>query len=61
MVEETEEDDLDPCPFAHDGTEVFVDTPPPGWEYYVECGECGCRGPLRATKAEAVAAWNSRP
>jgi len=29
-------------------------------EFWVRCG-CGAYGPTRATEAEAIAAWNSRP
>lgn len=63
MTEVTDVDRLEPCPFRHGGT-GYLDNPPYESDddgFYVECGECGCRGPLRATRAEAVAAWNNRP
>jgi Lar family restriction alleviation protein len=28
---------------------------------YVECPECGARGPVGELKADAVDAWNTRP
>ena len=28
--------------------------------HYVECDKCGCCGPDKPTKNEAVAAWNTR-
>lgn len=30
-------------------------------EWWVECDDCLCRGPIAGTPAEAVRLWNSRP
>ena len=32
---------------------------PIGW--FVQCEKCGCEGPYKDTKSEAIEAWNRRP
>lgn len=51
MVEET----IKPCPHCQaDGTAHYIRM----HERYVACARCGVRGPLSATEADAIAAWN---
>ena len=53
-----------PCPFcgAHDSSEVFAErrSDDRTWEVTCDADECIAAGPVRATKREAIAAWNTR-
>ena len=50
-----------PCPFCDGEIDVLStqDQPAPWW-WFVECDVCYARGPREATKAAAIASWNSR-
>jgi len=55
--------DLKPCPFcgASDPSEVFVDRHEPRrWAVFCTALDCIVEGPHRATKREAIEAWNTR-
>ena len=54
-----------PCPFWHryGGNDLVVDhieQHRPGGAFQVRCKECGAKGPVRNSKPEAIADWNSR-
>ncbi|MEE9569713.1 MAG: Lar family restriction alleviation protein [Candidatus Binatia bacterium] len=60
--------ELAPCPFCGSANSLYAFTDDLGdygpEEYFVKCdiGEnpCGGKGPHRATKEEAIKAWNTR-
>jgi Lar family restriction alleviation protein len=49
---------LKPCPFCGGEAGVVVHRPFP--DAYVQCGECDAEGPVSASEAAAVDAWNRR-
>lgn len=53
--------ELKPCPFCG-ARDVFVERRTDGYSWEVTCdaAECSVAGPVRATKREAIAAWNTR-
>ena len=58
-------DELKPCPFcgASDPSDVFVgrlQSDGRRWAVACEATDCLTEGPHRATKREAIAAWNTR-
>lgn len=57
-------DPMEPCPFCGgDGELIERHNPMSKWRHSVDCSSttCGASGPVEATKAEAVTAWNTRP
>lgn len=49
---------LKPCPFCGGEAGVVANRPFP--DAYVQCGECDAEGPVSASEAAAVNAWNRR-
>lgn len=55
---------LAPCPFCGSTTSLDYDRrvlDPNRWSVSCCATDCICEGPSRATKREAIAAWNHRP
>lgn len=52
---------LAPCPFDGQTDTVQVSEGPGGAAVWVECSECGTRGPRRIRAARAVGDWNRLP
>lgn len=55
--------ELAPCPFCGSQGEVVErHNPMSKWRWSVDCrsSTCGMSGPVEATKADAIAAWNKR-
>ena len=52
---------LKPCPFCKSEAKHFErHNPMSKWRHSVDCEKCGASGPVEATKAEAISAWNTR-
>lgn len=65
MTNDTKAQGLLPCPFcgASDPSDVFVNrlqSDGRRWTVYCTATDCLTEGPHRATKREAIAAWNTR-
>lgn len=55
---------LKACPFCGGGAaHIERSNPLSKWKHSVDCTSsyCGMSGPVEATKAKAIAAWNDRP
>ena len=52
---------LEPCPFCGAAAKhVERSNPMSKWRHSIDCTKCGMSGPVEATKAEAITAWNTR-
>ena len=52
---------LKPCPFCKSEAKHFErHNPMSKWRHSVDCEKCGASGPVEATKAGAISAWNTR-
>lgn len=59
----TAEQVLEPCPFCGGDGKLFErHNPMSKWRHSVDCTSttCGASGPVEASKAEAIVAWNTR-
>lgn len=59
----TTQDELAPCPvpWCNEAEQLSFIVSYWSGRACVECLSCKARGPFKPTKAEAIAAWNSRP
>lgn len=49
---------LNPCPFCGSSAKPFErHNPMSKWRWSVDCDTCGMSGPVEATKADAITAW----
>lgn len=52
---------LKSCPFCEGGAKHFErHNPMSKWRHSIDCGTCGMSGPVEASKADAITAWNTR-
>lgn len=52
--------ELKPCPFSTGKPHDLMIMSSGQARMWMECMQCGARGPMAGTRAEAIAAWNRR-